>query len=102
MTAGQVALIVVIAVIVVAAVVVGLLGAQRRRSRRLQERFGPEYERTVAESEGNRRAAEAELLERQAHPEKLNIVPPPPAARERHLQAWPPLQAQVVDEPALP
>ena len=101
MTAGQVALIVVIVVIVVAAVVVGFLGAQRRRSRRLQERFGPEYERTVAESEGNRRAAEAELLERQAHREKLNIVPLQPAARERYLQAWHLVQAKFVDEPVL-
>jgi hypothetical protein len=101
MTAGEVALIVVIAVIVVAAVIVGLLGARRRRSRRLQERFGPEYERTVAESEGNRRAAEAELLERQAHREKLNIVPLQPAARERYLQAWHLVQAKFVDEPIL-
>src|SRR5918911_2763029 len=46
-------------------------------------------------------AAVVELLERQAHREKLNIVPLQPGARERYLQAWHLVQAKFVDEPVL-
>ena len=53
---------VLIAVLVVAAVIViGWSLSRRRRSARLQQHFGPEYERTVGEL-GEQRAAEAELV----------------------------------------
>jgi len=55
-------------VIVIAAVVIVALATAmfmgRRRTERLQGRFGPEYDRTVEEADG-RRAAERELTERE-------------------------------------
>jgi hypothetical protein len=100
MNAVQIVVLVVAAIVVVAAAV-SLVAMRQRRSRELQRRFGPEYERAVAGSEGNRRAAEAELLERQAHRDRLEIVELDPAARERHLEAWHALQAKFVDHPDL-
>ncbi len=96
MNAGVITLIVIVVLVLVA---LGLLVGRRRRTQRLQERFGPEYERTVVEA-GDRRAAESELLERQAHRDKLDVVPLEPAARERYLEVWHRTQALFVDSPA--
>jgi hypothetical protein len=84
------------AAIVVAAVVWPLITQQRRR--RLQERFGPEYERTV-DSADSRREAEAELREREEHRAKLQIRPLTPAARDRYSKSWREVQAEFVDHP---
>ena len=71
-----------IAVLVVAAlVVVGWSLSRRRRSTRLKEHFGPEYERTVGEL-GEQRAAEAELVAREKKRKKLDIVDLTPEARQ--------------------
>jgi hypothetical protein len=88
-------LIVVIALLVAAALV---LGRRRQRSQRLREQFGPEYERTVAQA-GDRRAAEADLAERQERRSKLHIVELEPEARARYGQAWTATQAKFVDNP---
>jgi len=53
MNAGLVTLIV---IVVVALVLLAVFMARRRRSEGLRERFGPEYERTMARA-GDRRAA---------------------------------------------
>ncbi|HEV8164356.1 MAG TPA: hypothetical protein VGR74_07910, partial [Actinomycetota bacterium] len=90
-----VAILIVLALLVVLALVAG----RQRRSRRLKERFGPEYDRAVAES-GDRKAAESQLEERTARRERLDIVPLDPADRARYLEAWRQTQARFVDEPA--
>ena len=61
MSTGITVIIIVIAIIVVAAVA-GILYSTRRRQ--LQQRFGPEYDRTV-EEKGSRTKAEAELAGRE-------------------------------------
>jgi hypothetical protein len=90
-----VAILVVLALLVVVALVVG----RQRRSHRLRDRFGPEYDRTVAEA-GDRREAEAKLQERTERRQQLDIVPLDPAARDRYVEAWRQTQARFVDEPA--
>jgi hypothetical protein len=88
--------------ILVVIVLLGLLAffaGRQRRSRRLQDSFGPEYDRTVTET-GDRRAAEAELLERTERREQFDIVPLEAEARARYVEAWRHTQAQFVDEPA--
>ena len=91
---------VVIAVlVVVVAVVVGWSLSQRRRSARLKEHFGPEYERTVGEL-GEQRAAEADLLAREKKRKKLDIVELTPEARQEHMAAWHKVQTDFVDAPA--
>ena len=90
---------VLIAVLVVGAViVVGWSLSRRRRSTRLQEHFGPEYERTVGEL-GEQRAAEAELVAREKKRKKLDIVDLTPEARAEHAATWQTVQAEFVDAP---
>jgi hypothetical protein len=86
------------AVIVLAAVVVFLL-IDRRRSRHLQSRFGPEYERTLRET-GDRRRAEQDLERREKRVEKLHIQTLSMSDRDRFVAAWRADQARFVDDPA--
>jgi hypothetical protein len=83
-------------VVVIALVAWSLL--RKRRSEALRERFGPEYERTVAEA-GGRRAAESELAARQDRREEMDIRPLAAATRERYATAWTEVQARFVDAP---
>ncbi|MGK4585172.1 hypothetical protein [Kitasatospora sp. HPMI-4] len=68
------------------------------RRRRLQERFGPEYDRTVQRSE-SRFAAERELHAREQRHDRLDIKPLPAAARERYAEDWTQVQQRFVDQP---
>jgi hypothetical protein len=87
---------VVVALVVLAAVVVYV---GNRRTARLQERFGSEYERTV-EERGDQRSAERELAERAKQREKIDVVPLSPEARGKYLQSWQTVQTRFVDDPA--
>jgi len=71
---------------------------QKKQSQRLQQRFGPEYRRTV-EALGSRTKAEAELKEREKRVEGLHIVPLEPSEAARFSQAWQALQNRFVDNP---
>ena len=84
-----------------AVVIVGvaLLGADRRRSRRLEEKFGPEYGRTVRER-GDRRAAESELRDREQEREQLEITPLSDRQREKYMREWEQVQSEFVDDPS--
>lgn len=88
----------IVAIAVLLLVIAGLLLARRRRSEKLEQRFGPEYRRAV-EDAGSRSKAEAELLARQKRVDKLDIVPLPPAEAERFAQAWKSLQSRFIDSP---
>ncbi|HEX2374070.1 MAG TPA: hypothetical protein VHO93_08815 [Actinomycetota bacterium] len=92
-------LLVTILVVIVLLALLAFFAGRQRRSRKLQETFGPEYDRTV-EQAGDRRAAEAELQERAERRQGFDIVPLEPEARARYLEAWRNTQAQFVDEPA--
>jgi hypothetical protein len=89
-----------VAIIVIVVIVLALAWflMRRQRTARLRKQFGPEYERAVSES-GSRQAAEAELEDRRARREKLEIVALEPAARDRYLEQWRLVQAQFVDSP---
>jgi hypothetical protein len=71
---------------------------QKKQSARLQQRFGPEYGRTVDEL-GGRTKAESELKAREKRVEDLTITPLAPAEAARFSQAWDALQARFVDNP---
>jgi hypothetical protein len=71
---------------------------QKRQSERLQQRFGPEYSRTV-DALGSRTKAESELKAREERVGKLNIVPLSQADAARFTQAWANLQISFVDNP---
>lgn len=91
--------------IVAAAVALGLvaIGAwlytrRRRQSHRLQEHFGPEYNRTVNEL-GGRSKGESELKAREKRVERLEIFPLAPAEAARFTEAWRALQSRFIDNP---
>ena len=84
--------------VVVAVIVVGWSLSRRRRSTRLKEHFGPEYERTVGEL-GEQRAAEAELVAREKKHKKLDIIDLAPEARAEHAATWHKVQTDFVDDP---
>ncbi len=91
---------IVIAILVVAAIaIVAWSVSRRKRSERLKQHFGPEYERTVGEL-GDDRAAEAELLQREKKRKKLDIVELTPEARQEHAATWQKVQAEFVDAPS--
>ena len=73
--------------------------SHRRQSARLRERFGPEYDRTVDRAD-NRRAAEADLRDREQRRNELELRTLSPAACERYTSAWHDVQARFVDTPA--
>ena len=91
-------ILIVIAVLVVLALVAWTL-SRRRRTERLRERYGPEYDRAVRD-EGQRRTAEAELERREEKRRRLDIVPLSDAARTRYLESWRETQARFVDDPS--
>jgi hypothetical protein len=80
-------------------IVIGLAFSGRRRSKNLQQRFGPEYDRIVQET-GSQKAAEVELEQRRKHVENLNIRPLTKIERDRYLDDWTAVQSKFVDDPA--
>ena len=91
-------LLVAILVVVILLALLAFFAGRQRRSRKLQDTFGPEYDRTVEEA-GDRRAAETELRERTERRAGFDIVPLESEARDRYIEAWRNTQAQFVDEP---
>jgi FtsZ-interacting cell division protein ZipA len=88
--------IVVAAVIVVAAIVWSANNTRRRKG--LQDRFGSEYDRTVADAP-SRREAESDLADRQKRREELEIRPLDQDVRDRYASEWHNTQAKFVDDP---
>ena len=87
------------AVILVVAVLAWLYMRKRRSTTAgLQQRFGPEYDRTVRE-QGSERKAEAKLTDRQKRIEKLNIRDLDPIEHERFTEQWKAVQSRFVDSP---
>jgi len=88
--------------VVLVLVIVGLLLAQvftrRKRSERLQNHFGPEYDHTV-QVMGDEKKAQTELEERQKHVEALDIHPLSASEHERYVADWAAVQSKFVDEP---
>lgn len=91
-------LIVVVVVLVIALGVAGVLLSRRRRSERLQERYGPEYDRALAET-GDPREAESRLVEREKRHRSLDVRDLRPEERDRFGASWVDIQRGFVDDP---
>ncbi|HYK23157.1 MAG TPA: hypothetical protein VEU75_00675 [Candidatus Acidoferrum sp.] len=89
-------LVVLVAVILIAAV--GFLLSRKKRSQRLRERFGPEYDRVVRK-EGEVRRAEGVLEMRSKRREKFELRPLSSTMRDDFTQRWLTVQSQFVDDP---
>lgn len=92
-------LIAAIVVILAVTVVAVRLALTRRRSERLREKFGPEYERTLSDA-GDQRAAEADLAAREQKRKKLDIVPLSLESGEKYAERWRTVQIAFVDNPS--
>lgn len=88
---------IVVAIVVAGALAVGIRAVMRRR--RLQQRFGPEYDRLVGESDSKHKA-ETVLAERERRVRDLDIRPLTDSARESYADQWAGIQEQFVDTPA--
>lgn len=71
---------------------------KERRSTRLKERFGPEYDRAVREY-GNADAAESALASREERVKKLDIRSLSPQEQQRFSADWQSVQSRFVDDP---
>jgi hypothetical protein len=96
MTQTQTAVLVIAVIAIVAVVTLLVL---RQRSAKLRARFGPEYDRVVAEK-GNRFKAEAELESVEKRVKSYSLKPLSAVDRERFQQSWWKIQATFVDDPA--
>jgi len=94
-------ILIVASVVVVLAVVIVVTSfvIARRKTARLKQHYGPEYERLVSET-GDEKAAERELTARERKRDKLDIVPLTPSARSDFTARWHRIQIGFVDSPA--
>jgi len=93
-------LVIVVAVVVIAAiVVVGYQMARRRRTERLREQYGPEYDRALDQTE-SQRAAESELQDRAKRHEELELRSLDSSERADFERRWTDVQGQFVDDPS--
>jgi len=92
-------IVIVVAIVAALAIIAAVwMFMQKKRTQQLQSRFGPEYQRVI-ETDGDRRHAEALLVERQKRVEKLDIRPLSSDDQRRFEQAWIREQARFVDDP---
>ncbi|RLP95026.1 MULTISPECIES: hypothetical protein [unclassified Micromonospora] len=97
MSPTQIIVIVLVVLVIVAALAVAVRALGRRRA--LRSRFGPEYDRVVAEQD-SRSAAERELRDRERRHAELTLTPLTPESRARYAAAWEELQVRFVDSPS--
>lgn len=90
----------VVGAIIVAAIIiaVAVFASRSARSRRLQQRFGPEYDRAVRAA-GDRSTAERDLTARETRVKRMHIEELPAGARERYTEEWRTVQTRFVDQP---
>jgi hypothetical protein len=87
-------------VIAVLAVFAGIaVVAPQRRTAALRRRFGPEYDRAV-EARQDKRAAEADLLDRERRRAQFDIRALPEDTQARFAQEWRDLQERFLDQPS--
>jgi hypothetical protein len=89
---------VVIVLAILAAVAAWYLVGRRRRTQRLRDRFGPEYDRAIDDA-GDQRTGEQELETRARRVRALEIRPLAPDDRARFEERWLAIQRQFVDDP---
>jgi hypothetical protein len=95
MTPTQIVILIVAIVVIVVLVAVAVV-ANRRRA--LRQKFGPEYDRAVAEQE-SRSAAERELRGRERKHAELQLRPLSAESRAAYAREWSAVQARFVDAP---
>jgi hypothetical protein len=88
-----------VAIVVAAVLVAASFVSRRKRTQRLKQHYGREYERLVSET-GDEKAAEKELTARERKRGKLDIVSLTPSALSDFTTRWHEVQTGFVDNPA--
>jgi len=94
MSPGAIAAIIVAVALVV--LVISMMTVMRRR--KLRQRFGPEYDRVLSETQSQRKA-DAELAERERRVRSLDIHPLDETVRVKYAAEWTAIQERFVDQP---
>jgi len=95
---SQLVFIIVAVVVIVAAAAGAWIYAKKMKSRRLRDRFGPEYDQTV-ERLRDRDVAEAELQARENRVKRFHIVPLSEHDCSMYQENWSGVQGRFVDGP---
>lgn len=95
MSSTQIIVIILVVIVVIAAIAAAVAVSRRRA---LQNRFGPEYDRAVADRD-SRSAAERELRDRERRHAELTLTPLSEESRHQYAAAWEEIQARFVDAP---
>jgi hypothetical protein len=88
-----------VVIVVALAMLVARSASRRKRTERLKNHFGPEYDRAVGES-GDQGTAEKELVARERERQKLDIVVLTPESRAKYAEHWRAVQTAFVDNPS--
>jgi hypothetical protein len=94
MSAAAIAIIVLVVAVVLVVIAIRMVA----RRRQLRQRFGPEYDRVVAEKHSQLKA-EAELAGRERRIQRLDIKPLSPESQARYAAEWTAIQERFVDQP---
>ena len=97
-TSNTTMLVVVAVLFLVIGALLALAITRFQRTKRLRDRFGPEYDRMV-DRIGDKRQAEDELEARLAHVQNLNIRSLTAEEVNRFALEWQNIQAEFVDQP---
>jgi len=98
MSQGEILILVLVGLVLLVAVGIWLT-MRNRRSAKLRDRFGDEYDRTV-QAVGGRGPAEANLAARERRVKELDIRPLTAGERESFTTEWRDVKAVFVDSPA--
>jgi len=96
MSTGAIIVLVIVVALVLA--VGAWFVARESRRRHLRQRFGPEYDRRIHESD-DRRVVERDLAEREKRHASFTLRPLSDADRARYAEQWEVIQEQFVDRP---
>jgi hypothetical protein len=88
-----------VVIVVALAILVARSASRRKRTERLKNHFGPEYDRAVGEA-GDPGAAEKALVARERKRQKLDIVALAPESRAKYAEHWRAVQTAFVDNPS--
>ena len=88
----------VVLILLVAGAILVSVFSRRKRTERLQGKFGSEYDHTV-QALGGEKKAHTELEARQKHVASLDIHPLSAKEGDRYVADWAAVQSKFVDEP---
>jgi hypothetical protein len=88
-------ILIVVVLVIIAAIVFGIQASRRRQ---LQETFGPEYDRVVADT-GSRSDGEKELREREKRHAEFELKALSTESKATYSNAWEEIQVDFVDHP---